>query len=179
MIKDIIQNIVREEIARQQHDEQLPSFEIPEIEIEYPQLEQYGDYSSNVSLKLASVLKRNPIEIGDQLLKGIRKRIENDEMFERVELATPGFINFYLNSSWLSKAVQLIIKEKKKFGKSDIGGRKKIQVEFVSANPTGPLHVGNGRGAFLGDTLANILGHVGYQVEREYYVNDIGKQVDI
>ena len=179
MIKDKIQNIVREEILKQQENEELPAFEIPEIEIEYPQLEQHGDYSSSISLKLASVLQRNPIEIGDQIMKGIRQRIEGNEMIERVELASPGFINFYLNSSWLSEVTQLIIKKGKDFGKSNIGHRKKVQVEFVSANPTGPLHIGNGRGAFLGDTLASILNQIGYQVEREYYVNDIGKQVDI
>lgn len=179
MIKDIIQNIIREEIIKQQKNEELPAFEMPEIETEYPQQEQYGDYSSSVALKSAGILKRSPMEIGDQLLKGIRKRIENDEMFERAELASPGFINFYLNSSWISRTTQLIIKKGERFGKSNIGHRKKVQVEFVSANPTGPLHVGNGRGAFLGDTLANILTHIGYRVEREYYVNDIGKQVDI
>jgi arginyl-tRNA synthetase len=99
-------------------------------------------------------------------------------MIDKIELAPPGFINFYLKSSWLSGTMQLITEKGEDFGKSNIGHRKKIQVEFVSANPTGPLHVGNGRGSFLGDTLANILTHVGYQVEREYYVNDIGKQVD-
>ncbi|MBU2235968.1 arginine--tRNA ligase, partial [Patescibacteria group bacterium] len=75
--------------------------------------------------------------------------------------------------------MQMIIKKGEQYGKSNTGHRKKVQVEFVSANPTGPLHVGNGRGAFLGDTLANILNHIGYRVEREYYINDIGKQVDI
>ncbi|MBU1075425.1 arginine--tRNA ligase [Patescibacteria group bacterium] len=179
MIKDKIRDIIREEIIEQQQTEELPVFEIPEIEIEYPQLEQYGDYSSSVPLKLAAVLQRDPIEIGDQLVKGIRQRVEGNKIIERVELASPGFINFYLKSSWLSEAMQMIIKKGEQYGKSNSGHRKKIQVEFISANPTGPLHVGNGRGAFLGDTLANILNHIGYQVEREYYVNDIGKQVDI
>ncbi|MFA6272449.1 MAG: arginine--tRNA ligase [Patescibacteria group bacterium] len=178
MIKEKIQNLITEEILKQQQNQTLAAFEIPEIEIEYPQNNQHGDYSCNLALKLAGLLQRNPMELGNQIILGLRQRIADDKMIERVELAPPGFINFYLKSSWLSEATQMIITKGQDFGKSNIGHRKKIQVEFVSANPTGPLHVGNGRGSFLGDTLANILTHVGYQVEREYYVNDIGKQVD-
>ncbi|MFA6391627.1 MAG: arginine--tRNA ligase [Patescibacteria group bacterium] len=178
MIKEKIQNIVRDEIMKQQQNNELIGFDIPEIDIEYPQNNQYGDYSCNVALKLAGTLRQSPMELGSQLVEGIQKRIADNDILEKVELAAPGFINFYLSPAWLSDATKIIFDKAEDFGRSNFGHRKKIQVEFVSANPTGPLHVGNGRGSFLGDTLAKILAHVGYQVEREYYVNDMGKQVD-
>lgn len=178
MVKEKIQSLIVEEILSQQQKQELAPFEIPEIEIEYPQIIEHGDYSSNLAMKLAGTLKQSPMEIGARIVDGLRSRIEGGKMIEKVELAAPGFINFYLKTSWLKDALQVILTKDQDFGVSNIGRKKKIQVEFVSANPTGPLHVGNGRGSFLGDTLANIMTKVGYQVEREYYVNDIGKQVD-
>lgn len=119
------------------------------------------------------------MEIGTVLLSGIRAMVQENKMISQVELAAPGFLNFSLAPAWLNGAVDTINQKGAEFGKSNAGRQKKVQVEFVSANPTGPIHVGNGRGAFLGDTLANILYWVGYRVEREYYINDLGKQIEI
>ena len=129
------------------------------IKVEYPQDDSHGDYSTNIALRL----KRDP----DQIARKIKLNL-----FERVETANPGFINFFLSKEYLQKQIVKILKENEKFGRLKIGGNKKINIEFISANPTGQLHVGNGRGAFFGDCLANILEASGYKVTREYYIND-------
>lgn len=179
MIKSRIQELVRKEIKHQQQAGALPFFEIPPIEVEYPQIEKHGDYATNILFQLAGQLKRNPMELGEFLLNGIKQLVAEEKMFTEVELVKPGFLNFTLDYHWLNNMVGLINKKEEAYGKSGIGRKKKVQVEFVSANPTGPIHIGNGRGAFLGDTLANVLSWVGYLVEREYYINDVGNQVDI
>ena len=130
-----------------------------EIQVEKPENEVYGDYSTNIALQL----KKDPAKIV--------KKIKPD-LFEKIEVAKPGFINFFLSKEYLQKQVGEILRQKERFGQLKIGGNKKTQVEFISANPTGPLHIGNGRGAFFGDTLANVLEKAGYKVTREYYIND-------
>lgn len=179
MIKKKIQAIIKKEIKKQQQARTLPFLDLPPLVIESPPSEEHGDYASNIALKLASKIGITPMEAGEKLIPGLKKTVREEKMLEKVELASPGFLNFTLDQKWLREAVRVINKKGEDFGKSKIGRKKKIQVEFVSANPTGPIHVGNGRGAFLGDTLANVLENVGYQVEREYYINDTGKQVDI
>lgn len=129
------------------------------IKVEQPEDVSHGDYSTNIALQL----KKDPTEIARKLKSGI---------FEKVEVAEPGFINFFLSKEFLQKQVEGILKQGEKFGQLKIGENKKTQVEFISANPTGPLHIGNGRGAFFGDTLANILEKAGYKITREYYIND-------
>jgi len=129
------------------------------IKVEQPEDVSHGDYSTNIALQL----KKDPTEIARKLKSGI---------FEKVEVAEPGFINFFLSKEFLQKQVEGILKQGEKFGQLKIGKNKKTQVEFISANPTGPLHIGNGRGAFFGDTLANILEKAGYKITREYYIND-------
>ncbi|MFA6098169.1 MAG: arginine--tRNA ligase [Patescibacteria group bacterium] len=146
-----------------------------EIEINYPPDIKFGEYTSNVALKLAPLVRQSAIEIANQ----IKDKIGKLPAFSGVEVVQPGFLNFYLDKKWLARQLPLILMEKEKYGRSDFGRGKKVQVEFVSANPTGPIHVGNGRGGFMGDALANILQYAGYRVQREYYVNDVGKQVGI
>jgi arginyl-tRNA synthetase len=149
--------MVREEIIKLI---QKATGEKPEkIKVEYPEDPLHGDYSTNIALQL----KKDPVQIV--------KKIKPD-LFEKIETAKPGFINFFLSKEYLQKQADEILKQGEKFGQLKIGENKKTQVEFISANPTGPLHIGNGRGAFFGDTLANVLEKAGYKVTREYYIND-------
>jgi len=146
----------------------------PEIIIEHPQDPEHGDFASGLPLKLARTMKMSPLAIADEIAKHISPPAEID----RVIVAPPGFINFILRNDWLSKQVESILAADKSYGTLTLGKGKRIQLEFVSANPTGPLHVGHGRGAVLGSTLANVLSDAGYQVEKEYYLNDAGSQID-
>jgi len=135
-----------------------------EIQVERPEQESHGDYSTNVALQI----KKDPAEIAPKL---------QSDLFEKVEAVKPGFINFFISKEYLQKQVGEILKQKEKFGQLKIGQNKKINIEFCSANPTGPLHLGHGRGAFWGDTLSNVFTKAGYKVMREYFINDYGKQV--
>lgn len=152
--------------------EELDSF--TSFKIERPKDPSNGDLSSNIALVLAQATKKNPFEIAQDLAK----KLQNLEEFEKVEAVKPGFINFYLSKKYLQEQIQIIIEEDATYGSSDFGKGKKASVEFVSANPTGPLHIGNARGGPLGDTIANVLTKVGYKVKREYLHNDVGGQVE-
>jgi arginyl-tRNA synthetase len=143
--------------------------------VEHSKNKDHGEYASNIAMVLAKNLKRKPIDIAEQ----IAKAIATNENIKHIEIASPGFINFHLSDNALFSLVNTIIKEGEKFGRTDIGAGKMALVEFVSANPTGPLHVGHGRGAAFGDTVANLLEAMGYKTEREYYVNDAGRQMHI
>ncbi len=135
----------------------------------------HGDYSCNLAMQLAKPLRRNPREIANVLVDAL----PNSPYLEKVEIAGAGFINLFLTHAAKQDFLQYVIKSGQAFGSSNYGQGKKIQVEFVSANPTGPLHVGHGRGAALGASLTNIFATVGFSVTREYYVNDAGRQMDI
>jgi arginyl-tRNA synthetase len=147
--------------------------------VERPQEKAHGDYASNVALVFAKKKKKNPMEIAGQIKLKITRLPARQEsnLFEKVEVVQPGFINFFLKPSFLQKQIQEILKKGGKFGEVDIGKNKKVQVEFISANPTGPLTVANARGGPMGDVLANILKAAGYKVEKEFYVNDSGNQI--
>jgi arginyl-tRNA synthetase len=177
MVREKIAKLIQKSIKELQKEKIFPEFWkgplagwSPEIKIEHPEEKIYGDYSTNIALILAKALKKEPMEIGESLKSQILKF--KTELFEKVEVVKPGFINFFLKKEFLQKKLGEIFKEGEKFGKLKIGKNQKVQVEFISANPTGPLHIGNGRGAFFGDSLANILKMAGYKVEREYYIND-------
>jgi len=135
----------------------------------------HGDFASNLALTLAKVAKCKPRDLAEKIIAAL----PSSDLINKVEIAGPGFINFYLNKTAFNSVLPEIISQADKFGCSDLYKGKKIQVEFVSANPTGPLHVGHGRGAAFGDIVSNLLAAVGYQVHREYYVNDAGRQMDI
>lgn len=148
-----------------------------EINVFIPEKEEFGHYSTNVALKLAKVLKKNLMEVANSLTNDLR--LMTKDFFAKIEVAQPGFINFWLSEKVLQNELKEILKEKEKYGKSILRKTqgKKVQIEFVSANPTGPLTLANGRGGFMGDALSNVLKFSGYDVEREYYVNDTGNQV--
>ncbi len=145
--------------------------------IELTKDEKYGDVSSTIAMQLAKKVSANPLELAEKIIGSTSQNFQ--KQFNRIEVAVPGFINFTLSKAWLNQQVSQIIEQGTTFGKSDLGQGQKVQVEFISANPTGPLHLGNGRGAFMGDVLSSILSSQGYTVRREYYVNDIGNQVEV
>lgn len=146
-----------------------------QIELEIPNLSQHGDYATNVALHLSRVMKRNPREIARMITENLDKP---DSILSRYEIAGPGFINFFIQPSAWHHVLFEVLREKEGYGRQKQGHGKRVQVEFVSANPTGPLHIGHGRGAVTGDVLANILTACGYEVQREYYINDAGNQMD-
>jgi len=171
-------------------------FEVEKIKVDYPP-EGMGDFSTNVALPLAKEVGKSPMEVAEGLknkiplspplrrgetessLPLVKGESERDLIFEKIEIAKPGFLNFWLAENSLQLVVAEINKEKNKFGNPEIGKGKKIHLDFVSANPTGPVHIGNARGGPLGDTLANVFEKAGYEPYREYYVNDAGNQVEI
>ena len=151
----------------------LPRIPATEISVERPTRPEHGDYASSVSLRLAGTVGRKPLEVAE----AIASRIERGSMIEAVEIAAPGFINVRLTAAWKTAQIDTVLAAGERWGTLELGAGKRLQVEFVSANPTGPLQVGNGRGAVLGDALAAVLEAAGYDVEREYYVNDTGAQI--
>jgi arginyl-tRNA synthetase len=158
-----------------QRSGKLPMVTLPEVSIERPQNPEHGDYASSLPLKLARSASMNPFIIAKELIAFLEK----DYLIADVKAAPPGFINFVLKNQWLTSQVDSILKVGEDFAQSDQGRGKRVQVEFVSANPTGPLHVGNGRGAILGSALASVLTTAGFEVEQEYYINDSGTQINI
>ncbi|HQN19137.1 MAG TPA: arginine--tRNA ligase, partial [Syntrophobacteraceae bacterium] len=144
------------------------------IELEIPSVPQHGDYATNVALGLTRRLRRNPREIASEIVGNIK---DCQQIIQRTEIAGPGFINFFIQPTAWHDVLLEILSSPAAYGRQDLGKGKSVQVEFVSANPTGPLHIGHGRGAATGDVLANILGACGYRVEREYYINDAGNQM--
>lgn len=151
-------------------------FELPsEVSVERTRDKSHGDYATNVALVLNKQAKCPPRDLADKIVSALPQ----SNVIEKCEIAGPGFINFTLNEASKQAIVDTILQVGNKFGHSDIGGGKKIQLEFVSANPTGPLHVGHGRGAAYGATVANLMKASGFDVQCEYYVNDAGRQMDI
>jgi arginyl-tRNA synthetase len=173
MVKRKITRLLEEAVAEAQNQGVLPQVALPDVMLERPQSAGHGDYASNFPMKLARVAKASPLSLAEKIVPLIRPIPE----LEKVEVARPGFINFTLRNDWLAQQVDAIRSEREGFGSVDLGGGQKVQLEFVSVNPTGPLHVGHGRGAIMGDTLANVLSAAGYRVEKEYYVNDAGGQI--
>ena len=175
MLRERLISLLTEAATRAQKEGKLPAVALPEITIERPQNAEHGDYASNFPLKLARTARANPMVIANELVA----LLPAAEEIESAVVAPPGFINFTLRSKWLNRQVDRILQDGESFGNNNIGQGKKVQVEFVSVNPTGPMHIAHGRGAILGSTLANVLAASGYQVEKEYYFNDAGNQMDI
>ena len=145
------------------------------IEVTNSKNKDLGDFSTNIALKLSKELGKNPIDIAKDILNNIKK----DTYIKKIEIAKPGFINFFTIEDIKFEIINTIFSQKDKFGKNNIGNKEKVLIEFVSANPTGPLHVGHGRGAAYGDCISNLLYTSGYSVSKEYYVNDAGRQINI
>jgi arginyl-tRNA synthetase len=173
MLRDIIADLLKKAIVEAQQKGTLTIPSIPEIVVERPQNPEHGDYASSVSLKLARATGADPITIA----RGIADLITPTSEFT-VSVAPPGFINFTLKDEWLTRQVDVILGCGDAYGNIELGQGSRVQIEFVSVNPTGPLHVGHGRGAILGSALANVLTSAGYQIEKEYYINDAGNQID-
>jgi arginyl-tRNA synthetase len=173
MLKEKIAVLLNQAITKAQVEGKLPVFDLPEIIIEHPQNPDHGDYSSSVSLKLTKAAQMRPLDIAKTIIGYIAA-----PEFEKIDIAPPGFINFTLKNAWLTQQVDTVLKEGNSWGNNDVGKQKRIQIEFVSVNPTGPLHVGHGRGAVLGSTLCNVMTAAGFDVTKEYYFNDSGSQMD-
>lgn len=148
-----------------------------DIAVERPENQAHGDYATNVALKLAPAMRKKPMDIAEELVAKLRADQQMSRLVNKIEIAPPGFINFFLNPQWLQKQVSEIAAAGDTYGRQKKRAMNKVQVEFISANPTGPLTLANGRGGFLGDCLANVLEASGAVVTREYYVNDSGEQV--
>ena len=173
MLKQDLARCLRQAVAKAQQEGALESAALPELLIEHPQNPEHGDFASGLPLRLARAMRMSPMAIAEK----ISERIVPPPQVDRVWIAPPGFINFTLREDWLSTEVESILAAGDAYGDVELGQGKQIQLEFVSVNPTGPLHVGHGRGAVLGSTLANVLTASGYAVEKEYYINDMGTQI--
>jgi arginyl-tRNA synthetase len=149
--------------------------QIPSVILETPKDKAHGDYSTNMAMQLARVAKKAPRQIAELLIENFDK---SKASIEKIEIAGPGFINFYMDNSYLTDLIPAILEAGDSYGESQVGNNEKIQVEFVSANPTGDLHLGHARGAAVGDSLCNVLAKAGYDVSREYYINDAGNQIN-
>ncbi len=171
---DGIRSLVYEAVETARTDGVVRLETTPDIQVEHPGNPEHGDFATNLPLRLARATRINPLELAQALVA----RIPESEPVAAVEAAPPGFINFRLKDSWLQQQVEAVRQAGASFGNIDYGGNRRVMVEFVSVNPTGPVHVGHTRGAVLGSALANVLEAAGYDVTREYYVNDAGSQMD-
>lgn len=149
--------------------------EIPDIILEKPKDKAHGDFAANIAMQLARIAKKAPRQIAEDIVEHLDVDKAN---VKKVEIAGPGFINFFLKTDFLGDLITTVLEARDDYGKTNVGEGKKIQVEFVSANPTGDLHIGHARGAAYGDVLCNVLEAAGYDVQREYYINDAGSQIE-
>ncbi|PKB79891.1 MAG: arginine--tRNA ligase [SAR202 cluster bacterium Io17-Chloro-G9] len=174
LVLDIIAQMVTEALEKARGDGLLQLDTIPDILVERPANPEHGDFATSLPLRLARATRINPL----QLAEALAQYIPTGEEVERVAAAPPGFINFFLRDGWVQQQLEEVRRAGLEFGNIDVGQHKRVMVEFVSVNPTGPVHVGHTRGAVLGSVLANVLAAAGYDVTREYYVNDAGSQMD-
>jgi arginyl-tRNA synthetase len=173
-MKHKIKTLIKNALEKACQNGNLRSSDFPEIEVEEPKIESQGDLSTNIAMKMAKTQKMSPRKIAETILSNVG---DPENIIAKTEIAGPGFINFFINPLAWYPFLKTIHDKDTGYGESNIGRGRKIQVEFVSANPTGPLHVGHGRGAAVGDAVANILAYCGYDVQREYYINDSGRQI--
>ncbi|PAD17437.1 arginine--tRNA ligase [Shouchella clausii] len=149
--------------------------EVPSVLLEAPKDKAHGDFATNIAMQLARIAKKAPRAIAEELVANFDRKQAG---IEKIEIAGPGFINFFLDNGYLRELIPQVLTEKDDYGSSDVGQGEKVLIEFVSANPTGDLHLGHARGAAVGDTIANIMDKAGYKVSREYYINDAGNQIE-
>ncbi len=173
-IRDDIGRVVQAALAEAQEAGALPPADGVEAAVERPQKAEHGDFASSLPLRLARPMRMSPMAIAER----IAERVRAEGPVSRVWTAPPGFVNFALSPAWLASQVDAIRGAGDSFGTVDVGAGARVQVEFVSVNPTGPVHAGHARGAVVGSALANVLDAAGYEVQREYYVNDAGSQMD-
>ncbi|MGM0791227.1 MAG: arginine--tRNA ligase [Bacillota bacterium] len=175
-IVEQVQSNLKEEIKQAVIKAGLAAEEqIPDVILETPKEKAHGDYSTNMAMQLARVAKKAPRMIAEQLIENFDS---SKASIEKIEIAGPGFINFYMNNSYLTNLIPTVLNAGDQYGETNTGNGQKVQIEFVSANPTGDLHLGHARGAAVGDSLSSILAKAGYDVSREYYINDAGNQIN-
>ena len=175
MIREEMRALVVAAMEAAQAAGELPSFAVPEVQIEHPQRSEHGDYAANLPLRIQGLAKMPALGVAEAL----RRHVPAHAAVGAVEVAPPGFLNFRLDAGWVAAQAAAIATAGDAYPALDLGHGQRTQVEYVSANPTGPVHVGNGRGAAIGSTLANVLRATGHEVEQEYYINDAGQQVAI
>ncbi len=175
MLKQKLVELITQTVLALQHAGKLPVINLPEVVVEHPQNPEHGDYACSLPLRLTRAAGISPVVIAGEIANAIPPTPE----IASVTVAPPGFINFTLNSQWLCRQVDCILEADDRYGNIELGEGSRVQIEFVSVNPTGPLHVGHGRGAILGSTLANALTAAGYSVATEHYTNDAGSQIDV
>ena len=183
MLRDELANLIYQATRKSQKKGSLPRVDIPEVVMERPRRPEHGDYATSLPLKMIADINRalkeaekpklSPVDVGRRIVH----RLESVPFIAEASVAPPGFINISLDSGWLAQQVEEILEAGDSYGTVDLGQGKRVQVEYGSANPTGPLHVGFGRNLVLGDSIANVLDAAGYDVHREYYVNDAGSQM--
>jgi len=174
MLKQELARCLQQAVSEAQQSGDLAAATLPEVLIEHPQNPEHGDFASGLPLKLARSMKISPMAIAEK----VSEHIVPPPQIDRIWVAEPGFINLTLRDDWLSTQVESVLAAGESYGDIELGEGNRVQLEFVSVNPTGPLHVGHGRGAVLGSTLANVLTISGYAVEKEFYTNDMGNQID-
>ncbi len=174
-IREQILSVTREAFAACELKGILPPLTLSEVVVEVPRERGFGDFSTNIAMQVSKQAKLPPRKTAELLVPEFNF---NGTYIDRVEIAGPGFINFYLRKNWLYDALLLIQERQERYGEVELGKGKKVNVEFVSANPTGPLHMGNARGGALGDCIASVLKKAGYDVTREFYINDAGNQIE-
>lgn len=175
LASDELHGLLLDAVGHLVADGKVPSEPIPAFKIEIPADKTHGDFATNLAMASAKAFHMPPRNIAALICDAL---MLDGSCFERAEIAGPGFINFFLRRSWFSGVVENVLSEKENYGKTDTGSGKRVLVEFVSANPTGPMHVGNARGGALGDSLAEILLWAGYDTQREFYINDAGNQIE-
>jgi arginyl-tRNA synthetase len=173
-VKTILQDLITASLTHARKTGELKFESLPAFEVEAPKHPEHGDLATNAALVLAKQAKMPPRKVAEIIVQNLAPP---ENMLAKVEMAGPGFINFFLTDDFWRGVILDIHRLGAAYGNSDLGRGRRIQVEFVSANPTGPLHIGHGRGAALGDALANLLAATGHQVVREYYINDVGNQI--
>ncbi len=171
---DKLYSILRQGLEKLFVEEGLEKTEIDFL-VEVPQEKKFGDFATNVAMVAAKTFKKNPFELAEKILKNISL---DGTFFSKFEVKKPGFINFFLGDEWYSSVLKEVLNEGENFGKTDYGKGKKVILEYVSANPTGPMHIGNARGGAIGDSLAECFKFAGFEVLKEFYVNDAGNQIE-
>lgn len=174
MVKYELEALIIEAVRQAQAAGELPAFDIPAPALEHPKQAEHGDFATTIAMQLAKLAHMAPLAIAQAIIK----HLPASDLLGHVEAVKPGFINLTLGDAWLARQVDAILAAGESFGNVDVGHGRKTQVEFVSVNPTGPLHIGSARNAILGDSLASVLAAAGYAVQREYYLNDRGTQLD-
>lgn len=174
-IREQLADAIKDAIVAAQRAGQLPQFDVPDVVVERPRQEGFGDHATAIAMQLARMARMAPLRIAEAIVANL----PGSDLIGSTQVAAPGFINITLSDAWLARQTETVLAEGSSFGRADVGHGMRVQVEYGSANPTGPLHVGFARNVVLGDAIANVLAEAGYDVQREYYVNDAGTQVEL